>query len=53
MNCSYSFILMLYENNTVPNGDEIYLYNQDTQVIFIFDYRVYYTKIGYLKSNTN
>ena len=49
----YGFILMLYENNAVPNGDEIYLYNQDTQVVYIFDYRVYYTKIGYLNPDTN
>nr|YP_009130510.1 hypothetical protein [Bryopsis plumosa]CEO91040.1 hypothetical protein [Bryopsis plumosa] len=49
----YGFILMLYENNAIPRGDEIYLYNQDTNVVYLFDYRVYYTKIGYLLPDKN
>lgn len=35
----YGFIL-----NAIPREDEIYVYNQHTNIVYIFDYRVYYKK---------
>lgn len=49
----YGFLLKLYEKNGMPKGNELYLYNTDTNVMYLFDYRVYYTKIGYLKTGTD
>ncbi len=43
----YGFLLRLYTEQGIPQGDKIYLLNETTNVVYVFDYRVYYKEFCY------